>query len=320
MANSPQPHSPAATLGGLGAILLWGTTVALMRSIAEALGQLGGAVTVYAFAGGLGFARLALSRTRRRRAQRLPARYLFGCGALVVVYALALFIAFGRARDRQQALEVGLVQYLWPALTVLFSVALLRIRARLWLLPATLLCLLGIYLGLRPAAGGGLTAFAANLASNPSAYAFALLAAVAWALYSALARRWVRDEEGGGVDVFLAGTSLVFLIAQLLFGASAPAPCLRAMAEAAFLGVATYASFGLWDKAMRRGNMLLVTICSYFTPLLSLGAGSLYLDVAPPPLFWAGCSLVVLGSLLSWGSVQDAPSPARDQGISRSGA
>jgi drug/metabolite transporter (DMT)-like permease len=291
-----------------------------MRSITEALGQLGGAATVYAVAGGLGLARLALSRERRRRVHRLPAKYLLGCGALVACYVLAVFMTFGRARDRQQALEVGLVHYLWPALTVLFSVALLRTRARPWLLPATLLCLLGIYLGLRPAEGGGLAAFAANLASNPSAYAFALLAATSWALYSALARRWARAEEGGGADFFLASTGLLLAIAQSLFGSPAPAPSPRAMAEAAFLGVATYASYGLWDQAMRRGNMLLVTICSYFTPLLSLAVGSAYLKVAPPPLFWAGCGLVVLGSLLSWGAVRTVPPPAPRQGASCSGA
>lgn len=286
------------------AILLWGTTVALMRSVTEAFGQLGGASATYVVAGGLGLARLAFSRERRQRIRRLPAKYLLGCGAAVATYVFAIFMAFGRAHDRQQSLEVGLVNYLWPSLTILFSVLLLHVRARGWLLPGTLLCLTGIYLGVRPSHGSGLAPFLDNLGGNPAAYALALLAAAAWALYSTLARRWARAADGGGTDAFLAVTGILLAAANLLFGVHMPAPSARAAFEAAFLGAATYASYGLWDHAMRRGNMLLVAIASYFTPLLSMAVAVFYLGVRPPTLFWAGCALLVAGSLLSWWSVR----------------
>jgi drug/metabolite transporter (DMT)-like permease len=51
----------------------------------------------------------------------------------------------GLAKSREQVLEIALVNYLWPALTILLSLPLLKQRARLWLLPGTELALTGIF-------------------------------------------------------------------------------------------------------------------------------------------------------------------------------
>lgn len=294
-----------ATTGGLVALLLWSTTVALMRSTTEAFGQLGAAAATYAVAGGMGLVRLALSGERRRRVRRMPAKYLLGCGALFAVYVFVVFMALGRAHNRQQALEVGLVNYLWPALTILFSVLLLRVRASAWLIPATLLCLWAIYLGIRPEHGSS-ASFWRNVSLNPSAYGLALVAATTWALYSTLARRWAHAEDGGAMDFFLAGTGILLAGTLFLSGGTSGTGGGRGFVEAAFLGAATYVSYGLWDKAMRKGNVLLVAIASYFTPLLSLVVSSFYLRITPPPSLWWGCAVLVAGSLLSWRSVRES--------------
>jgi drug/metabolite transporter (DMT)-like permease len=55
-----------------------------------------------------------------------------------------------------------------------------------------------------------------NLASNPSAYCLALAAAVFWAVYSNLTRKWAGGREEGAVVLFLSVTAVV-LVVDLLF-------------------------------------------------------------------------------------------------------
>ena len=80
----------------------------------------------------------------------------------------------------------------------------------------------------------------------------------------------------------------------------------RALAESRFLGLATYVAYTLWDNAMRRGNVVMVAVCSYLVPLLSTIVSCLYLAIVPGARLWMGCGILVLGSILSWHSVSSA--------------
>jgi drug/metabolite transporter (DMT)-like permease len=79
--------------------------------------------------------------------------------------------------------------------------------------------------------------------------------------------------------------------------------------EVTFMGLATALAYILWDLAMRKGDMVFVAACSYFTPLLSTFLSCLYLQVAAGFNLWVGCLLIVAGSFLSWASVSDRETP-----------
>lgn len=259
---------------------------------------------VYSVSGAIALARLALSPARRDRIGRLPKDYLFCCGLLFVAYMFLLFLAVGLARDRQQTLEIGMLNYLWPALTILFSVPVLGKRAGWLLAPGTGLALSGVFLVLARDASATWASMSGNLASNPVAYVLAVAAGVSWALYSVLTGRWAGGARTGGVDLFLPATAL-FLLASSAFAGETSAWNARSFAEALFLGGATYLAYEFWDSAMRTGHVVTVAAASYFTPLLSSAASCIYLAVAVGPSFWTGAVLLVAGSLLSWYSVSD---------------
>jgi drug/metabolite transporter (DMT)-like permease len=80
---------------------------------------------------------------------------------------------------------------------------------------------------------------------------------------------------------------------------------LRACLEALALGAVTAVGYGLWDLAMRKGDLLLVASCSYFTPLLSVVVSCLYLHVAPGGRLWWGCLLLIGGTLVTWRSIRE---------------
>lgn len=292
------------TAGGFAAVVLWSTTVALARSLSEQVGPLAAGAGVYLIAGLFCLPRLVHRRTLVRQGPCLSRRYVFGCGFLFVLYTVLLFLAVGSVRDRQQVLEIGLINYLWPAATVLFSLLLLGQQANLLLAPGTVLALAGEFLVITQGDRVSWGAFAGHVRVSPVPYALALIAAVAWALYSTLTRRWSRPQAGGAVELFIPASGLTLLALSLL----SPGPSVwtvRAAGEAAALGVCTVLAYGLWDAAMRKGRLLLVVVFSYFTPLLSTLVSSVYLAVTPSLRLWAGCLLLVTGSLVTWRSVRD---------------
>ncbi|MBI4878630.1 MAG: aromatic amino acid DMT transporter YddG [Planctomycetes bacterium] len=299
-----RPRLDRATLCGLGAILLWSTTIALARSLTEQVGRLAAAAAAQLVAGALALAWLAFAPRALGEIRRLPRRYLLACGLLFVLYMLAFYLALGLAEDRRQALEVGLVNYLWCPLTILFSLLLLGTRARFLAVPGMLLALLGVCLGMTQGAVASWSSFAANAAGNPAAYSLAFVAALSWALYSNLTRRLAGGEVRGGVLLFLPASGLV-LLALCLLHPEEGAFTARACAEAGVLGFFTAAGYVLWDHAMRKGDVVLVAACSYFTPLLATLVACAYLRVAPGAWFWAGCLLVVVGSFLTWSAVTE---------------
>jgi drug/metabolite transporter (DMT)-like permease len=295
-----------ATAGGLGAILFWSASFAFTRSLAEQVGPLTAGAAAYLIGGSFCLLRLAASAKPIARLRELPRRYLLGCGSLFMFYTAAIYLAVGLAKDREQLLEIALLNYLWPALTILLSLPLLHKRASLWLVPGTALALTGVCLVMTQGTGVSWSSFHKHLQANPAAYALALAAALAWALYSNLTRRWAAEESEGAVEWFVPATGLLLLALRMV--TTEPAAWnLRAVGEASGLAAITALAYVLWDTAMRRGNLLLVVACSYFTPLLSTGVSCAYLKVSPSPRLWIGCLLLVAGSLVTWRSVSDRP-------------
>lgn len=298
---SPEHHRPS-TGGGLLAILLWSTTFGFARSLSEQVGAVTGGAAVYLAGGLFCVLRLMSQPGRLKYLLNSPRRYLLGCGALFVAYTVFIYLAIGFARDRAQLLEIALVNYLWPAATVVLSLPLLGQRANVLLLPGTLLALAGIFLVMTQGAHADGASFAARFVGNPVAYLLALAAAVSWALYSNLARRWAVNGGPGGVVLFIPATGLILLLIRV--GWNEPGDWSpRALLEAGALGVVTLLGYSLWDGAMRKGNLLLVAVCSYFTPLLSTLASSIYLNTIPGTEVWIGSVCLVAGSVISWRSV-----------------
>lgn len=294
-----------ATVIGLMAIVCWSGTVGLMRSVAEALGALGGAATLYTVSAALVL--LVHGVPTRAQVRATSPVYLWGCGLLFVLYEVCLSLAIGWAQDRQQTLELGMINHLWPCLTMVLAVACRQERARWWLWPGVALCLWGMVrvLGVdASAAGPWWLQLGQHVAANPAAYALALGAALAWPVYSVTSR--VHAAGFNAVGLFLGMTAVVL---WLQWGWSVTptmqwswAIAVQVLAVAA----ATAVGYVCWEHGIQHGQLAVMAAGSYFTPVLSALWASAWLAVQPGLSFWQGAALVTAGSLVCWLATREA--------------
>lgn len=288
------PTAKRATLIGLLAILLWSTSVGLLRSIAEQFGAPGGAALIYT----LSALFLCLAQGLPRISEMSP-RYLLICGALFVSYEICLALSIGMADNRAQSLELGMINYLWPSLTILFARLINHQRSTLLLWPGLLLALTGVMQVLKGDGAWPPVQFWSNISANPQAYAMAFSAAIIWALYCNLTRRF-SGNGSGSVALFFAATALV-LWGQFILGDTPEIEVtLAGVLQLLFMGGLTAAAYSAWNHGILHGNLTLLATASYFTPVLSALLASLWLGLTPGISFWSGVIMVVVGSLLCW--------------------
>jgi drug/metabolite transporter (DMT)-like permease len=297
----------AQTALGVLAIVLWSTSVAFSRSLTEALGTLTAAASIYCLAGVLAFVYVWRSPGVLQGMRTLSEKYLLVCGALFVLYMICLYAAIGLASNRPQVIVVGLINYLWPSLSLAFSLPILGRKATWPLLVGTALALGGVWL----AAGLGQSTSLREALFVSGAivpYTLALVAAISWALYSNLSRRWAAASTTGGVPLFLLASGLVLAVLRLFVHETAlwslPSGLMLVYA-AVFPGMVAYL---LWDVGVRKGDITLLSSISYLAPLLSTLVSASVLAVAPSLGFWLGVALVIAGAIICKLSiVEDAP-------------
>ena len=224
---------------------------------------------------------------------------------MFVVYMVSLYVAIGFASDRQQVLEVALINYLWPALTLVFAIPILRKKAGIWLVFGVFLGFVGVFLATFSGESFSWRTFSENVAVNYLPYVFAFVAAVSWALYSNLSRLWGGQAESGGVPLFLLFSGLVF-VSLRVFTPEDTRWTFRSMLELVYMMIfPTALGYVFWDEAMRKGRIILVASLSYLTPLLSAIIATVYLGVKAGWSLWIGCMLVVAGAAVCKLSVKE---------------
>ncbi|MBN3263928.1 aromatic amino acid DMT transporter YddG [Pectobacterium brasiliense] len=282
-----------ATLTGLLAIVLWSTSVGLIRSLTEALGPIGGAAMIYSTS-----TLCLLAFYGFPRIKTLPRVYLFAGGAMFVCYEIFLSLSIGLADSRMQAIEIGMINYLWPSLTVFFSLFINQQKSRFLLWPGLALSLGGIVWIMKGESDWTPELLWNNILANPLAYSLAFSAALTWALYCNITRRYGQGKSGVSLFFFIA--SLV-LWAQYAFSAEgAISLTLPSSLQLLFMGTSTALAYSVWNIGIQHGNLTLLATASYFTPVLSTLLAALWLNITPAISFWQGVVMVTAGSLLCW--------------------
>jgi drug/metabolite transporter (DMT)-like permease len=289
---TPAASRRRATLAGFAAVLLW-SSLAVLTTATGGIPPFQLLALGFGIAGVSGVALLLRPGGPGLGALRQPmAAGALGIGALFGYHAL-YFIALKRA----PAVEANLINYLWPLLIVVFAALIggVAVRPAQWL---------GTALGLAAAVllvtrGGGV---AIDPAFVPG-YLAALGAALVWALYSVLNRRFEAVPSTA-----MAGSCLVVgglgALAHLAFEQTA-APTATQWLLIVGLGLGpTGIAFWFWDIGTKRGDIAVLGTLSYAAPLLSTGLLLVFGRAAPHWTQAVAVSLLLAGA---WLSLRAAP-------------
>ncbi|WP_136255638.1 aromatic amino acid exporter YddG [Onishia niordana] len=285
MTDATPPDSRATTIGA---------TTVLNWALLAALTQLAGPVppfllTSLAFA--VAFVCFAVWLRVRgeslKMALRLPpVVWALGVGGLFGYHAL-YFIA----QQNAPPANAGLISYLWPLLIVLF-VALLpgeRLKA---------VHVIGALLGFAGAAlliGGDVSGEGSVLG-----YGAAVACAFLWSGYSVLSRT-MRQVPTAAVGGFCLVTALLAGLGHLLFETT------RWPEGLGWLGVLGLglgpvgSAFFTWDRGVKHGDLRLLGLLSYFTPLLSTVVLIACGYAEPTGSLAVAAGLITLGMLIGSG-------------------
>ena len=281
-----------ATLSGVLAILLW-SALAVLTTASGDMPPFQLTAVTFAIGGGVGLTSLAWRGELGVLRQR-PAVWMLGVVGLFAYHALY----FAALRSAPPA-EAGLVNYLWPLLIVLLSA----------LLP-------GEGLRLRHVAGAalgfcGLVALFAggDGAGRPEVmpgHVLALAAAFVWAGYSVLSRR-VADVPSGVVAGFCLATSVLAALFHARFETSVWPDAPSQWAALVLLGAGPVGlAFFVWDVGMKKGDIRLLGVLAYATPVLSTTWLVLSGHAEPGWGLAVACLLIVAGGAVSTGLLRGA--------------
>lgn len=276
----------------------------LVRNVAEQLGSIGGAAMIYTVASLFLVAVMGFPNVRR-----FPKRYLMIGGALFVCYEIFLALALGMANDRLQAMEMAVINYLWPALTVLMAVILSKSRTHWLVYPSIALAFFGVAWSITGDQGLSLSQLSLNIATNPLTYFFAFSGAFIWAIYCNVTQRL--SEGKNAIVPFFMATSVMLWIQYGLSDEPQMMMSWRAGFDLLITGIVMGSGYALWNRAIIGGNMMLLATLSYFTPIFSTVLSGLILGVSLSSSFWQGVVMVTIGSLVCWWVTREKPTKAR---------
>ncbi len=291
-----------ATLIGVSAILIWSMVIGMIRTVTQALGPIGGAAMIYTVS-----SVILLFVAGFPRIRAFPRAYLYFGALLFCLYELCFSLSLAYAHSSRQTAEVGMVNYLWPSLTVLFTVLFNRLKPGFLLVPGMLLAILGIGWILGGEKGLDIGGMLANVGDNPFSYSLAFVGALLWAGYCTLTNKAAEGHNGITLFFILTGASLW---AAYLLGDNPPMHFSPAVfLHLAVAGLAIGLGYAAWNVGILNGNMAVLATASYFTPVLSSLSTALVLGERLSFPFWQGTVMVCVGSLLCWISTRSRRRP-----------
>ncbi|MFB1054574.1 aromatic amino acid DMT transporter YddG [Vibrio diabolicus] len=281
------------TLYGCIAILSWSCLLGIARLVTESLGPVGGAAMLYSLS-----SIFLLIVVGIPKLSYFSPKYLVFGGAMFVCYEIFLALSLGYSNSRAQAIEVSIVNYLWPALTVLFAVLGSNKKTNWLLYPAVALAFIGVACTVSGENGLSVTQIMSNVSSNPLVYFMAFAGAVIWAFYCNLTQR--QQSKHNAITLFFIATAVSLWVKYAFADEPEMTFSWEAMGYLLASAALMAGGYGLWNIAIVGGNMVFLATLSYFTPIFSALFSSIILGVTLSPSFWQGVVMVTVGSLLCW--------------------
>lgn len=290
-------NSKKATFIGLLAIFLWSLIVALIKDVSSHFGAVGGAALIYTLASIFLFFSVGWSNLKS-----FPKAYLIWGSILFVSYEVCLSLSIGYSSNNREAIEVGMVNYLWPTFTMVAAIVFNQQKANFLIIPGFMISLLGICWVLGGEQGIDLPSMWVNVQHNPLSYGLAFIGTLLWAAYCTLTAKMAKGSNG--ITVFFMLVSIVLWIKYALMGGGAFDFDWSSSRSLLFAAAAMGFGYAAWNVGILHGNITLLAGASYFIPVFSAFFSAILLSTPLTVSFWYGAFMVCIGSILCWFSTR----------------
>lgn len=286
-----------ATLIGLSAILQWSSIVGLLKKISFSLGAELAVLLMYTLS-----TCILLIFFKIPNLKLISKKYLIFSTLLFVIYELCFSYAIALAQTAQQAIEVSLVNYLWPDLTVAMLILFKEIKFNVFVIVGLAISLSGIIL--IQTGQGALTRsnILSNILENPISYILAFVGATLWSLYCVITKKY--SDGHNPISFFFVAISIVLWTKYLWsHGLSLNAIPEVELTTIGLLGIVSLVmalGYAAWNIGIIKGNITILVTLSYFSPVISTLISMFILQTNLPTEFWYGVILVTSGSLVCW--------------------
>ncbi|OTG79710.1 EamA family transporter [Acinetobacter sp. ANC 5054] len=284
-----------ATLIGFSAILQWSSIVGLLKKISFNIGPDLAVLFMYTFS-----AVILLLLFRIPNLKQIPRHYLIFATVLFVIYELCFSYAIALAQTAQQAIEISLVNYLWPSLTILALILFKELKFNILVIIGLCISLGGIILIQTGNGSFNWQTVFANIQSNPISYILAFMGASLWALYCVITKKYSHGHNP--ISFFFLMITVVLWLKTLILHGVPNIPEIDLTTGMYMLIVSTVTALGYaaWNVGIIRGNITILVTLSYFSPIFSSVISMMILQTPLSMSFWHGAILVTLGSLVCW--------------------
>ncbi len=281
-----------ATLIGLLSVVFWSANIGLIRTTTQMLGAVGGAAVLYSISAVLLFFTFGFPKLRA-----FPRTYLYIASVLFCVYEVCFVLSLGYATSGRQTLELGMINYLWPSMTIAMAILFNKQKANFLVIPGMALAIVGLGLVLGDGAID-IKGIWANIQENPLAYSLSFAGAFLWSVYCTITARMAQGKNG--VTFFFMLTAL-FLWSKFLLGDNQPLHLTMESGLYALMASGALAfGYAAWNLGILHGNVTILAAASYFIPIFSSMLTAFLLSTPLTFSFWQGCILTTAGSFLCW--------------------
>ncbi|MCK4080736.1 aromatic amino acid DMT transporter YddG [Acinetobacter radioresistens] len=286
-----------ATLIGFSAILQWSSIVGLLKKVSANIGADLAVLFMYSLSAVLLFALFRIPNLKQ-----IPRKYLFGATALFVVYEICFSYAIALAQNAQQAIEISLVNYLWPSMTILMLILFKELNFNKWVILGLGISLAGVFYIQTGNGAIDLATVISHMQSNPLSYGLAFVGASLWSLYCVMTKKYSQGHNP--ISLFFIATSLVLWLKMLVLHPEQFVHIVQIDATTLMymLMVSTVTGLGYaaWNIGINRGNITMLVTLSYFSPIFSSIMSIWILQTPLSKTFWLGAIMVTLGSFVCW--------------------
>ena len=277
---------------GFSSILIWASIVGGVKLVTEQLTPMLGIALLYSVSA---FS-IVLSNPKALKIA-LPPKYLVYCSSFFVLYEILFLTSIGLSHTREEALILAMINYLWPSLTLLFAYLYRQLSFQLPAFLGIAISILGLGIVINPQLFH-LSLFLDTISKNPVAYLLAFMAAILWSLYCVLTRKLAQGHNG--VPLFFCFTAIALWILFFMTHQSWQMPSVKLWLVIIVMGTLIGIAYKNWNQSLQFGQIQLLLLATYFTPVLSSIFASVLLRTVPEWTFWIGTCLVSFGAIVCW--------------------